>query len=107
MGTGVGGCCWLADHLRDDEPLADALWILLTVGLIWQFVLVLILLRRERWDHSNGRGRGTHFGSGHREVRRADGWWRQGVVVGGAICRPCCLWAMVPRLSDPSARDFE
>src|SRR4029450_5235051 len=38
---------WLADQLGGDEPLTAALLILLTVGLIWQFVLVLILLRRE------------------------------------------------------------
>jgi membrane protease YdiL (CAAX protease family) len=44
---------WLRDRLGGDEPLAQALLILLTVGLIWQFVLVLILIRRElgtlRW----------------------------------------------------------
>jgi CAAX protease family protein len=38
---------WLRDRLGGDEPLAEALLILLTLGLIWQFVLVLILLRRE------------------------------------------------------------
>jgi hypothetical protein len=38
---------WLADRLGGDEPLTQALLIVLTVGLIWQFVLVLILLRRE------------------------------------------------------------
>src|SRR5215208_4114495 len=38
---------WLGDQLGGDEPLAQALLILLTAGLIWQFVLVLILLRRE------------------------------------------------------------
>jgi membrane protease YdiL (CAAX protease family) len=44
---------WLRDRLGGDEPLAQALLILLTLGLIWQFVLVVILLRRElgtlRW----------------------------------------------------------
>ncbi|WP_344145774.1 CPBP family intramembrane glutamic endopeptidase [Nocardioides koreensis] len=38
---------WLEDQLGGDEPLAEALLICLTAGLIWQFVLVLILLRRE------------------------------------------------------------
>ena len=38
---------WLGDRLGGDEPLAQALLILLTAGLIWQFVLVLILVRRE------------------------------------------------------------
>jgi uncharacterized protein len=37
----------LRDQLGGDEPLAQALLILLTLGLIWQFVLVLILVRHE------------------------------------------------------------
>jgi membrane protease YdiL (CAAX protease family) len=45
---------WLSDRLGGDEPLAQALLILLTAGLIWQFVLVLILIRLElgtlRWS---------------------------------------------------------
>ena len=38
---------WLEDQLGGDEPLAKALLICLTAGLVWQFVLVVILLRRE------------------------------------------------------------
>jgi membrane protease YdiL (CAAX protease family) len=38
---------WLRDQLGGDEPLAQALLICLTAGLVWQFVLVLILTRRE------------------------------------------------------------
>ena len=38
---------WLRDQLGGDEPFAQALLICLTAGLIWQFVLVLILIRRE------------------------------------------------------------
>jgi len=38
---------WLRDQLGGDEPLAQALLICLAAGLIWQFVLVLILTRRE------------------------------------------------------------
>ncbi len=38
---------WLRDQLGGDEPLTKALLICLTVGLIWQFVLILILTRRE------------------------------------------------------------
>jgi uncharacterized protein len=38
---------WLRDQLGGDEPLAQALLICLTAGLIWQFVLVLILVSRE------------------------------------------------------------
>ena len=58
------------------------------------------------WAHSNGCGCATHFGSGHREIRRADawaagcGWWALLFVALVAV------WAMVPRLPGPSARDF-
>ena len=38
---------WLRDQLGGHERLAQALLILLTLGLIWQFVLVLILIRHE------------------------------------------------------------
>jgi len=38
---------WLKDQLGGGQPLAKSLLILLTLGLIWQFVLVLILMRRE------------------------------------------------------------
>jgi uncharacterized protein len=45
---------WLEDQLGGDEPLTKALLLLITAGLIWQFVLVLILTRRElgtlRWS---------------------------------------------------------
>jgi uncharacterized protein len=37
----------LRDQLGGDEPLAQALLICITAGLIWQLVLVLILTRRE------------------------------------------------------------
>ena len=44
----------LRDQLGGDEPLTQALLICLTAGLIWQFVLVVILTRRElgelRWS---------------------------------------------------------
>ena len=38
---------WLKDQLGGDEPLMRALLICLTAGLIWQFALVAILVRRE------------------------------------------------------------
>jgi uncharacterized protein len=45
---------WLEDQLGGDEPLTKALLLLITAGLIWQFLLVLILTRRElgtlRWS---------------------------------------------------------
>ncbi len=43
----------LRDHLEGQDPFAQALLICITAGLIWQFVLVLILVRLElrtlRW----------------------------------------------------------
>ncbi len=45
---------WLGDQLGGDEPLAQALLLLLTAGLVWQFLLVMILIRHElgtlRWS---------------------------------------------------------
>jgi membrane protease YdiL (CAAX protease family) len=48
----MGVLAWIAapllrDQLGGPEPLGKALLVLLTLGLIWQFVLVLILMRRE------------------------------------------------------------
>jgi uncharacterized protein len=48
----MGALAWigaplLRDQLGGDEPLAQSLLILLTLGLIWQFVLVVILVRHE------------------------------------------------------------
>src|SRR5215204_3564632 len=39
---------WLADRLDGPVALGRALLALLTVGLIWQFVLVVLLIHRER-----------------------------------------------------------
>src|SRR5215212_6135207 len=39
---------WLADRLDGPLALTRALLVLLTVGLIWQFVLVVLLIHRER-----------------------------------------------------------
>ena len=38
---------WLRDQIGGRDPFAEALLISITVGLIWQFVLTLILVRRE------------------------------------------------------------
>jgi uncharacterized protein len=38
---------WLSDHLGGREPLAEALLICFTAGLLWMLVLTLILVRRE------------------------------------------------------------
>src|SRR5215207_11689767 len=45
---------WLRDQLGGRDPFIEALLICLTAGLIWQFALVLILIRQElgglRWS---------------------------------------------------------
>jgi membrane protease YdiL (CAAX protease family) len=38
---------WLADRLGGREPLVQALLICIPLGLIWEFVLTMILIRRE------------------------------------------------------------
>ena len=83
---------WLADQLGGDEPLTQALLILLTVGLIWQFVLVLILLRRELGSLEWSRVRDALWLRPPRDPKtgRVGGrvWW----------------WALL--FPGPSARDF-
>ena len=41
---------WLRDQLGGRDPFAEALLICITAGLIWQFLLVVILIRRELGD---------------------------------------------------------
>jgi membrane protease YdiL (CAAX protease family) len=96
---------WLRDQLGGRDPFAEALLISLTVGLIWQFFLVLILVRRElgrlQWprvrdalwlrppqDPKTGRVGGKVW------------WWAVLFVVLVAV------WSAVPSISGPSPRDF-
>jgi uncharacterized protein len=97
--------CGLADRLGGDEPLTQALLILLTVGLIWQFVLVLILLRRELGSLEWSRVRDALWLRPPRDpkTRRVGGrvwWWALLFVALVAV------WGMVPGIPGPSARDF-
>lgn len=96
---------WLGDRLGGDEPLAQALLILLTFGLIWQFALVVVLVRQElgglQWprvrealwllpprDPNSGRVGGRVW------------WWALLFVALFGI------WALVPAIPGPSPRDF-
>jgi uncharacterized protein len=96
---------WLADQLGGDEPLTPALLLLLTVGLIWQFVLVLILLRRELGSLEWSRVRDALWLRPPRDPKtgRVGGrvWWWALLFVALVA-----LWAMVPAIPGPSARDF-
>ena len=86
---------WLRDQLGGDDPFAEALLICITAGLIWQFVLVLILIRRELGD-SNGRASARHCGCGRPAIRRPAAWVDGS---GGGCCRSCC--------SSPSRRSCQ
>jgi uncharacterized protein len=91
----------LADQLGGHEPLTQALLILLTVGLIWQFVLVLIPLRRQLGSLEWSRVRDAFWLRPPRDPKteRVGGrvWWWALLF---APFLPCGRWC--PR----SARDF-
>ncbi len=96
---------WLEDQLGGDEPLTKALLILLTAGLVWQFVLVLILLRWELGSLAWPRVRDALWLRPPRDPKtgRVGGkvwWWALLFVVLGAV------WALVPPIPGPSERDF-
>ena len=96
---------WLRDQLGGDDPFAESLLICLTAGLIWQFVLVLILVRRELGGLEWSRMREALWllPPRHPETGREGGrvwWWALLFVVLFAI------WSMVPAIPGPSPRDF-
>ncbi|MGH3457557.1 CPBP family intramembrane glutamic endopeptidase [Aeromicrobium sp.] len=96
---------WLEGQLGGEEPLAQALLILLTAGLVWQFMLVLILLRRELGSLEWLRVRDALWLRPPRDPKtgRVGGrvwWWVLLFVVLGAV------WALVPAIPGPSDRDF-
>src|ERR671918_2228497 len=96
---------WLRDQLGGDEPLAQSLLILLTAGLVWQFVLVLILVRRELGGLQWSRVRDALWLRPPRDPKtgRVGGkvwWWALLFVFLFA------LWQTVPGISGPSPRDF-
>jgi membrane protease YdiL (CAAX protease family) len=96
---------WLRDHLSGPQPLTKALLACFAVGLVWQFVLVLILMRWElgtlRWtrvrdalwlrppqDPKSGRVGGRVW------------WWAALFLVLGAALD------LVPAIHGPATRDF-
>jgi len=95
----------LRDQLSGDEPLAQALLICLTIGLVWQFALVLILMWRELGTLQWSRLRDALWLLPPRDPNtgRVGGrvwWWAVLFVVLAAI------WALVPEIPGPSVRDF-
>jgi membrane protease YdiL (CAAX protease family) len=96
---------WLRDQLEGDEPLAQALLICLTAGLIWQFVLVLILTSRELGGLQWPRVREALWLRAPRDPKtgRVGGrvwWWALLFVFLFA------LWQLAPGIAGPSVRDF-
>jgi membrane protease YdiL (CAAX protease family) len=95
----------LRDQLGGDEPLAQALLILLTLGLIWQFVLALTLTRLELGTLRWSRVREALWLRAPRNPRtgRVGGrvwlWALLFVVLFG-------IWQFVPGIPGPSVRDF-
>src|SRR5439155_12579241 len=95
----------LGDRLGGDEPLARALLILLTAGLVWQFVLVLILSRLELGGLQWSRVREALWLRPPRDPKtgRVGGkvwWWVLLFVFLFA------LWQLVPGITGPSSRDL-
>ena len=88
-----------------DEPLAQSLLILLTLGLIWQFVLVLILVKRELGTLEWSRVRDALWLRSPRDPKsgRVGGrvwWWLiPFLLIFG-------LEQLLPAIPGPSVRDF-
>jgi membrane protease YdiL (CAAX protease family) len=96
---------WLRDQLGGDEPLTRALLILLTLGLVWQFVLVVILLRRELGGLEWSRVRDALWLRAPRDPQsgRVGGrvwWWVVPFILLFGLV------TLLPSFPGPTARDF-
>jgi membrane protease YdiL (CAAX protease family) len=96
---------WLKDRLGGNEPMAQALLLCLTAGLVWQFVLVLIVMRRGLGGLEWARVREALWLRAPRDPKtgRAGGriwWWVLPFVVLFA------LGELLPGFSGPISRDF-
>jgi uncharacterized protein len=95
----------LEDQVTGDEPFAQALLICITAGLIWQFVLVVILVRRELGTLRWSRVREALWLRAPRDPRtgRTGGRvWLWALLFLFLIA----LWELIPGISGPSSRDF-
>ena len=97
---------WLSDQLGGREPLLKALLLCLTAGLIWQFILVLILIRRELGSLAWPRVRDALWLRAPRDPKtgRVGGrvwWW---ALLFAALF---AVWAMMPAVPAPAARDLQ
>jgi CAAX protease family protein len=96
---------WLRDQLGGDDPFVQALLICVTAGLVWQFALVLILVRHELGEL--------------RPRRVLDALWLRAPIdpksgrVGGRVWWWALvfallfgIWSAVPGIPGPTPRDF-
>jgi membrane protease YdiL (CAAX protease family) len=95
---------FLKDRFSGPEPLIQALLVCLTAGLIWQFVLVLILVRREIGSFEWPRVRDALWLRPPRDPKtgRVGGklwWWALPFVLGFTV------WGLVP-VPVPGGRDL-
>lgn len=77
---------WLRDRLGGDAPLAQALLICITAGLVWQFVLVLV---GAIWVGLDGCAYARACGCGHPAIRGVAAWGGTALVVGTPLRGPC------------------
>jgi membrane protease YdiL (CAAX protease family) len=95
----------IKDQFSGPEPLIQALIVCLTVGLIWQFVLVLILVRHEIGTLAWPRVRDALWLRAPRDPKtgRVGGkvwWWAILFLLVFAV------WAAMPAIPSPAHRDF-
>jgi membrane protease YdiL (CAAX protease family) len=106
----MGALAWvvaplLKDRFSGPEPLIQSLLVCLTAGLVWQFVLTLILLRREIGSFEWPRVRDALWLRPPRDPKtgRVGGkvwWWALPFVLAFVV------WAVVPQLPIPSDMDL-
>jgi uncharacterized protein len=95
----------LRDQLEGEDPFAQALLICITAGLVWQFVLVLILVRLELGTLRWSRVREALWLRTPRDPktgREGGRVWLWALLFLFLIA----LWQLVPAIPGPSPRDF-
>jgi membrane protease YdiL (CAAX protease family) len=95
----------IKDRFSGPEPLIQALLVCLTAGLIWQFVLVVILVRRELGTLAWSRVRDALWLRAPRDPKtgRVGGklwWWAIAFLLLFAA------WGAMPEIASPVHRDF-
>jgi uncharacterized protein len=96
---------WLRDQLGGRDPFVEALLICLTAGLVWQFLLVVILVRQELGSLQWARVRDALWLQRPIDTKtgRVGGklWWWAAL-----FAFLVAIWSLVPLITGPSPRDF-